>query len=330
MLWSVALALIGCGTMRPLVDVGAEPDEEPGSNDPTGSDDDDDVVDTSEDGGGGTDGLACVDEVSSGGAPLSLTGATDGEGDDLLPSCAPSAGGEDRAIAWTAPAAGDYVFDLAGSDYDTTLAVLDGCTGAELACNDDWLAGGASQVVVSLEAQQQVVVLVDGRRNQAGAYRLNVAPRETAERDCTDGRDPDTDGLADCDDTEDCGAELDCALPCVNGVMIGSFPIVANGTTVGAGNDTRPSCSSGQAEDLALQFTAPDTRTYTVSTAGSGFDTVLYVLDGCNGVELGCNDDVGVGRQSELQMPLNAGDTVVIVIDGYNNASGAVQIRIEN
>lgn len=136
------------------------------------------VVESAEGGGeaalaiqGRTDGCPEVElgEVMGEGI---AEGDTDGAPTRLLMGCVPSAA--QRAYGWVAPADGTYVFDTAGSGYDTTLAVLDGACGAELACDDDGGEGTLSQVTVELAAGQPVTVVVGGFRGRSGAFSLNV------------------------------------------------------------------------------------------------------------------------------------------------------------
>jgi hypothetical protein len=46
---------------------------------------------------------------------------------------------------------------------------------------------------------------------------------------------------------------------------------------------------------------------------------VLYVLDGCaaDSVVHGCNDDA-VGLQSEVTVPLSAGESVIVVVGAFD------------
>jgi hypothetical protein len=106
---------------------------------------------------------------------------------------------------------------------------------------------------------------------------------------------------------------------------------VATGTTVGAGNDHVPDCSSsGGAEDVTYGWTAPRSGTYLLTTDGSSFDTVLDVQRGdcASNEELDCDDDGGEGARSLVPVRLQAGDRVLIVVDGWNNAAGTYTLNI--
>lgn len=99
----------------------------------------------------------------------------------------------------------------------------------------------------------------------------------------------------------------------------------SSGTTLGQANAASGSCGGEAAPDQAFGFTAAQAGTYTFSTNGSAFDTVLYVLDGeaCGGPELACDDDGGESTQSQVTVPLSEGQSVVVVVDGYDSESGA-------
>lgn len=110
------------------------------------------------------------------------------------------------------------------------------------------------------------------------------------------------------------------------GVSLGS-PVTTN-STIGRTNDYQPSCvSSSTAPDMAYTWTAPSSGTYTFNTFGSSFDTVLEVRQYNTGASLGCNDDSS-GLQSSVSTSLAAGQTVLVVVDGYGASSGSFQLNI--
>ncbi len=100
--------------------------------------------------------------------------------------------------------------------------------------------------------------------------------------------------------------------------------VIARGNTVGARNDFSASCAAGGdvAPDVVIGWTAPASGTYRFDTFGSGFDTQLIALASCEGgVELGCNDDAGDRRTSEVELTVTTGDTIVLVVDGFDELS---------
>jgi hypothetical protein len=111
------------------------------------------------------------------------------------------------------------------------------------------------------------------------------------------------------------------------GQALGS-PVTTN-STCGRTHDFTPSCAySNSAPDMSYTWTAPSTGSFTFSTAGSAFDTILEVRRYNDQVSLGCNDDVPGTSQSSLTLSLTAGQTLLIVVDGYSTYCGTFQLNI--
>jgi hypothetical protein len=76
------------------------------------------------------------------------------------------------------------------------------------------------------------------------------------------------------------------------------------------------------------RFTAPTAGTLTFDTAGSTFDTVLAAYTGTSVgtlTERGVNDDSTGSLQSRIEaMPVRAGTTYAIAVDGFAGATGAI------
>lgn len=101
------------------------------------------------------------------------------------------------------------------------------------------------------------------------------------------------------------------------------------GTTSFASADDRGPCAPSAGPDLRYLWTPDESRTYRISTTGSSFDTVLYVLEGCAGGVLECNDD-GSNRHSRVTVDARAYQDYVIVVDGYRRTdNGPFQLFIE-
>ena len=110
------------------------------------------------------------------------------------------------------------------------------------------------------------------------------------------------------------------------------FPASITGETDTADDtlDPAPCVMDGTigSSDLIAFFVAPKTGDFQFTTAGSDFDTVMHARAGdCRGEVLACNDD-GMNQESEFTLSLSAGDAIVLVIDGFNRATGAVTLSV--
>jgi hypothetical protein len=104
---------------------------------------------------------------------------------------------------------------------------------------------------------------------------------------------------------------------------------VWTGTTCGMVDDYTPSCAGSSATDTAFYWIAPASGTYTFSTAGSAFDTVLHIYNGVgNSAPLGCNDDANGTLQSSVTLNVSAGQGLTIVVDGYGSTCGNYSLNI--
>lgn len=101
------------------------------------------------------------------------------------PRHADSPGGRSVWFSWTAPSAGTWRFDTAGSSFDTTLAVYTGSTLASLVVvtnNDDARFDLTSEVFVNTTAGTTYRIAVDGYDGDSGQLQLKyhpaIAPQE--------------------------------------------------------------------------------------------------------------------------------------------------------
>jgi hypothetical protein len=210
----------------------------------------------------------------------------------------------DTADVWhsfTVASTGIYTISLAGSGFDTTLAVYDYCGGTELACNDDisYPAILQSELAISLTAGTTYIIRVAGYNGATGSYRLLV-------EGCTPASPND-----DCEDA----------------IAI-SEAVPYYGSTVCATGGSQSSCSFGDTADVWHSFTPTSMGIFTISLAGSTFDTTLTVFDECGGTELACNDDTGEGLQSKITMSMSEAVTYLIRIAGYNGGSGEYTLNL--
>jgi hypothetical protein len=92
-------------------------------------------------------------------------------------------------------------------------------------------------------------------------------------------------------------------------------------TTVGASFDGPGGCMTSP--NIWFCYTAGETGTATVSLCGSSYDTKLAAYDGCEcwGPQIACNDDY-CGLQSQIEIPVTAGNQYLIEVGGYSSNTG--------
>ena len=88
------------------------------------------------------------------------------------------------------------------------------------------------------------------------------------------------------------------------------------GTTKFATNDDIAPCARSLGKDLRYLWRPEETDDYRISTEGSSFDTVLTVLDGCDGAVIACNDDAR-DLTSLVMVSAVARESYVIIVDGF-------------
>ncbi len=199
----------------------------------------------------------------------------------------------ERRHLWYAPADGIYIASLDNGFSGSVSVSLDGCAGSDFLCGGDTLEFFAF-------AGQEIVFISEWEPGPLNEMNLQVVPAEV----------------------EGCGEELP-----------SEAPLVVEGTTNGSGNQHDGSCSENPVPEVEYWWTAPSSGTYRFTTQGSSYDTMLYIREGgCEGSELGCNDDTFDGQQvflwSTLTLELVAGQTISLFVDGYS-ASGSYQLSID-
>lgn len=107
------------------------------------------------------------------------------------------------------------------------------------------------------------------------------------------------------------------------GSALGS-PVVAPYAYIStASNQWYVNCNNGYSRDIAYAWTVPATGSYTFTTGGSNFDTVLQIRNFRSTSEImGCNDDTSTTLQSRITLSgLVKGVVLLIIIEGYDYGS---------
>ncbi|RKH52185.1 hypothetical protein D7W81_40035 [Corallococcus aberystwythensis] len=88
-------------------------------------------------------------------------------------------------------------------------------------------------------------------------------------------------------------------------------------------NQWSVSCNGGGSRDISYIWQAPSTGSYTFSTIGSNFDTVLQIRNYRNASEiLGCSDDYSNTEQSRIEFAsLAKGTALLIIIEAYDGSN---------
>jgi hypothetical protein len=115
---------------------------------------------------------------------------------------------------------------------------------------------------------------------------------------------------------------------------IPGIPYTDSGNTCAFVNDYDSVCPFGgsTAPDVVYQFTPGANVNVDISLCASAYDTKTYVFDAGLSV-IACNDDTpGCGsdgfRSSLTAVPMTAGNTYYIVVDGYSTSCGDYELSV--
>jgi hypothetical protein len=118
-----------------------------------------------------------------------------------------------------------------------------------------------------------------------------------------------------------------------NRIPLSGSTLSVNGSNVDASKEPGEPIHGGNpgGKSVWWSWIAPSSGAFTITTDGSGFDTVLGVYDGSSVSGLtyiAGDDDNGAGFASAVTFMTVAGTTYQIAVDGYNGASGSIQLNI--
>jgi len=147
-----------------------------------------------------------------------------------------------------------------------------------------------------------------------------VSPREACDPPGTRGG---------CAVGEVCGSDCTACNPCPATTVVPADGGVFSGST--SGTSSLGSCgASGSSPEQLFEWVPSKSGTATIQTCdpGTDYDTVLYIRSGdCVGPELACNDDF-CGFRSSITPTVTAGETYIIVVDGFGGSSGSFTLTI--
>jgi hypothetical protein len=211
---------------------------------------------------------------------------------------------------WTAPAAGRLKLDTLGSGFDTVLAAYTGTALAgltEVASNDNGAEGTSSRIEFPVTTGTVYRIAISGRAGAQGDFALNLTFSE-----------PPNDDFA------------------RRSVLVG-FPVTATGSSRNATAESGIDASHGGipgGQSVWWEWTSPTNGFVAISTAGSGFNTVLAVYTGDSLgalTEVKANDNLSDqpgAFASQVTFLAAAGTRYLIAVDGYFSQSGDIQLGI--
>jgi cysteine-rich repeat protein len=257
--------------------------------------------------------------------------------------------GPEQVFEWTPALSGTANVKTCNGPTDTVLYVREAhCDiGVPRGCSDD-ACGYQSDLSFSSVAGTTYFIVVDTyySNSAGGGFVLDVTPgrcgdgTQDVEEECDDGNAVGGDCCsATCTYESTTTTCTDDGDPCTNDVCDGagacvhvppgtcnactvptSIPAaggVFTGTTTGA--STLSGCTSSAGAERVYQWTPASSGLATISTCGgtTNYDTVLSVRTaGCASI-IACSDDA-CGLQSSIDLTVSAGQTYLIVVDGYS------------
>ncbi len=212
-------------------------------------------------------------------------------------------------FSWTAPFSGSVLFDTAGSDYETVLAVYTGTAVnslTKLAEDENEILRIHSRVYFSATAGSTYYIAVDGDRGEQGYVTLNW---ET-------GMEPvENDNLTNATHFSGESGQIDGH----------NFDATAE-----AGEPNHGDGDPNAYASVWFDWTAPFSGTVIFDTFGSDFDTTLAAYTGSavsSLTKLVENDDDGLNYQSRISFTAVSGTTYHIAVDGYEGYNGFIVLH---
>jgi hypothetical protein len=234
-----------------------------------------------------------------------------------------------NTYTWTAPSTGVFVISNAGSGSTSQLRVRSGgCNGAEVP-----RAGEAH--AYALQAGEKVFLTLLGEIGRYGwtpsAFQLHIT-EATAEGPGLRGDrlDNDGNGWMDCQDPR-CAPTPECGVEACADVNLGSTLPAQGSTARYISYDLfQPRCGVGDRDEDVYLWTAPKDGEYVFHGNTGGYTIALRAS--CTAeAELACarRDYMpwGIQEHPVLVRSLRAGESVLVIVEGYQNDAGQPMAR---
>jgi hypothetical protein len=113
-------------------------------------------------------------------------------------------------------------------------------------------------------------------------------------------------------------------------IITGGLPFTATGNTCGFANDYDYHCpyTNSTAPDVVYEFVPTADMDITVDLCASTYDTKVYVFENTVGNVIACNDDYCEYQSIVRNVPVTAGNTYYIIIDGYGGSCGTYNMTV--
>ena len=182
----------------------------------------------------------------------------------------------DRWYSFTPATSGNYRFETCGSNFDTVITLFEGCGGGELACNNDFITGPLTGCASSRSR------IASAALNAGTSYRIRIAAPGAAFLGATNVMNLSISAAPAPAANDSCST--------ATAAIVGVNPFDLTEAT----NDFVASCSAALSRDVWFVYSQPANGQIRISTCGTTLNTVLSVIDSCNGFEFACNDNAGV------------------------------------
>lgn len=254
---------------------------------------------------------------------------------------------------YIATCSGELKVNLCDSDFDTKVAVYDGCVcpapSPPLGCNDDSPTEACrpqSELTVPVEQGSCYTIRVGGYVGQSGSGVMNLSCNVIIPMGaCCNAAGGCLGTLSEsaCDalngiwnQGQNCSSFVCPIDPPVNDACSNGVPLTTgvayDSTTLGA-TGSLVTCGTNDTKDVWHSWTATCSGRARITTCGSGFDTTLAVYNSCNGGQLACNDDgctaSGQFSRSLVNVDVVEGATYQIRVAGANNATGSYRVLVD-
>jgi hypothetical protein len=208
----------------------------------------------------------------------------------------------DDVFTFTAAESGEYLFstyyEAGDADGDSIISILDGhgCTGDELACNDDFFGFLPAEVVLPLTAGQEISIVASGSWLFADGlqiWRIGDIPSCTAST-----------------------------------TLAPTAPQQIIDSNVGQVSTASRQCD-GFGNGKNFSFTPAVTGVYEIDATGTSFEPSLSVRKGdCIGQELTCTGEYK-SEPYRTAVALEQGESVTITVDSQDGSEGEIQLAIK-